>query len=327
MKFTIDSPTKLIISGEHAVVYGAPALAIQTPLYNRIKFEAEKSGEGIIKLKTKYSGKVKKGEWKNGKLSGDKFFVKYGHAAVINAINKIKKINKEIKIEWGDIAAPKGMGNSASIYAGIARGILKVIGKKVSDKKLFEVVQEGEKIMHGKPSGIDAKTVLSKKGAVLFKKTKRRARAKEMKIEFPKNSELLIVDTFPVSKKRSTTKEMVEKFGKINKMNNKKRRERVIKKFEKVLEGIMKELKKNGDAKKLGQLFLQNQKLLTSVSSPEIDNAINIAVKSGAYGGKLSGAGGRGGVCFVICSRRKAGEIKKALEKYGYKIYSKSGVI
>jgi len=75
------------------------------------------------------------------------------------------------------------------------------------------------------------------------------------------------------------------------------------------------------DWKKVGELMNLNQDLLRNlgVSSEKLENLIAASLASGAYGAKLSGAGG--GDCMIaIANRENWGAIEKAIKKAGGEI-------
>jgi len=74
-----------------------------------------------------------------------------------------------------------------------------------------------------------------------------------------------------------------------------------------------------GNFEKLGKLLHQGwlikKKLAPGISNPQIDKMYNLALKAGAWGGKILGAGG-GGFILVMASPKNQSEIKKKLNKY-----------
>ncbi len=75
----------------------------------------------------------------------------------------------------------------------------------------------------------------------------------------------------------------------------------------------------NGDFKKMGELlhqgWLLKKELASTISNPKIDGMYNLALKAGAWGGKILGAGG-GGFLLVMGSPEKHSKIKEVLNKY-----------
>ena len=81
----------------------------------------------------------------------------------------------------------------------------------------------------------------------------------------------------------------------------------------------------NGDwvNKKFGKLMIENHELLNQVGVglQELDELVDIAMKNGALGAKLTGAGG-GGCMIALCPTIKTQEtIKKSMEDSGFHCY------
>ena len=68
--------------------------------------------------------------------------------------------------------------------------------------------------------------------------------------------------------------------------------------------------------KLLGQTWEQKKKFSPMITNPLIDDMYNTAIDVGAYGGKVSGAGG-GGFMYFICQYDKKQAVAKALQKKG----------
>jgi len=177
----VSVPGKVIISGEHSVVYGKPALV--GAINMRIKVNLETGGEKqVIENKHKDLRLVKRAILECRKIVG----------------KKIKgfrlKIESEIPVGWG-------LGSSAALATGIAYVFLKDYPEKVKDK----VIKAVEDYQHGKSSGVDQMIV--KKGGVI-----RYVKGGEVKPYKVRNLiRCLLVDSGePVE----TTGEMVEKVSK-----------------------------------------------------------------------------------------------------------------
>ncbi len=69
----------------------------------------------------------------------------------------------------------------------------------------------------------------------------------------------------------------------------------------------------------LGHTWEQKKKFSAKITNPLIDDMYNAAISAGAYGGKVSGAGG-GGFMYFICQYDKKQAVAKALQKKGGKI-------
>lgn len=162
---------KVILSGEHSVVYGKVALAASINL-------------GVVAKVVGDGNSVDKNE------------------IVIRAIEVAggdSKLGVEIESE---IPVGAGLGSSAAVASAVILSVREYLGSPIKSKKeLFNLVMECEKVAHGKPSGIDAAVVVYG-GLIAFTK----GRPIE-KLAIGKPLELLLVDT---GKPVETTKEMVE---------------------------------------------------------------------------------------------------------------------
>jgi len=66
----------------------------------------------------------------------------------------------------------------------------------------------------------------------------------------------------------------------------------------------------------LGASWMEKKKMANNISNPMIEEIFDVALKNGANGGKVSGAGGGGFIMFVIDPVRKL-DVIKALNKFG----------
>ncbi|MEM7821839.1 MAG: hypothetical protein QXX38_03465, partial [Candidatus Aenigmatarchaeota archaeon] len=201
--------------------------------------------------------------------------------------------------------------------------------KKVpSENELFECGQLVDEIAHGgKPSGIDARTTSRGKPQKFQKSFEPlQFNFEDIDIELPNGSVLIVVDTF--RGERETTAELIEKFARAHNITKKPNeltpleREALFGKYFKVYEKFIKECHKNGDPKILGKAFNENHQLLISVSTPEIEKARKIALKNGAYGAKLTGAGGKGGAVIILAPKEMEKNIIEKLKVNNYSAFS-----
>jgi len=83
---------------------------------------------------------------------------------------------------------------------------------------------------------------------------------------------------------------------------------------------MMKEAILKGELNKIGDIlnfgWENKKKMASGISNPQLDNIYQTAMRAGASGGKISGAGG-GGFMFFYCPRNTRFEVKNALEKLG----------
>ncbi|MBI4399163.1 hypothetical protein HY570_00290 [Candidatus Micrarchaeota archaeon] len=313
-----SSPAKIILCGEHYVVYGAPAVALPVDRRNSVELEVI-GNEGKLLLESDVGKATIYG---NGDFKGEKIleFCK----PIYLKLAGDRKETFRARIIFG--GAPKGMGNSASIASAMAIAFSRYVNSEMTVDKLFEITQIAENVAHGgKASGIDARTVIAGE-AQLFRKTfnPTEFNFKNMKLELPKDTAIVAISTYKDA--REGTSQLIERFAMANKIKKKpeelteKEREELLGSYKSVFNEILNELRIDGNPERLGRLLSKNHELLrnSNVSTEEIDKAIKLAVQNGAYGGKLTGAGGKGGACFALANKKNVDRIVNALNTEGY---------
>lgn len=296
------APGKIILFGEHAVVYGQPAIA--TPVTNvnataRIipNLEAE---PGHVRI-----------EAVDIQLNADLDTLSDDHplaAAVWLTLHEITPNHTPsftLQIS-SSIPMSAGMGSGAAISVAIIRALSAFLGKPLPDSKVSELAFKVEKIHHGTPSGIDNSVVTYQK-PVYFKRDEP---IQMLKINHP--THWLIADTGEktptretVSAVRALQTEDAETYGaifrKIGDLTDRARQALIA-----------------GDLATLGHLMDENQHLLEDlrVSSESLETLIQTARNAGAAGAKLSGSG-RGGNMIALASPEKIRQIETALLEAG----------
>ncbi len=324
MEFSASAPCKAILFGEHYVVYGAPALSIAIEPRNTVKFSDAAGGEAGIAL---LSGAYGKGRvFASGSYSGAPELAIYAEVAKqVFGAGSIPKFSAEFFSSW----KIKGAGASASLCAAFAAGCLKLAGRKPNAEDVFFAAQSGDLLAHGgNASGIDAKTVSYGKPLVFRRSFLPPAfRSSRMNFSLPPDCSLLLVDTNVGRKDR--TADLIARFAKTfgiasppHELPEKKRLE-VQKEYLALWERLQASMK-GADGETLGKFMNENHALLKArgVSSVGMEKAVSSALASGAYGAKLTGAGGEGGAILVLCGKKDAGRVAKALnEASGFSSY------
>ena len=271
---------KVILLGEHAVVYGVPALAVGIDRGARAEAKALEAGPCRLLVRG-WNLAVRENE-ENHDLAR-------AFRALLDAARDDHPALAPCSVEVeADLPPGGGLGCSAAMGVAIARAI----EPAASDDALQERAMAWERVFHGNPSGIDA-AVAARGGCVFFRKGEPLER---VRVRGPLH---LCVGSTGIA---SSTKAMVDAVARLRA----RRPEIVAKSFEGVHT-----LAKNarlaieaGDHFALGRLMDLNQMLLAGlfVSSAEIERLCGLARDAGALGAKLTGAGGGGSVVALVPS-------------------------
>ncbi len=285
--FSGSAVGKVILFGEHFVVYNNHGIVLPLPI--NLTVTITKNPE----MKIFYNGK---------EFNAEKIFE--ASKSIISKFN-IEE-NFLINIE-GNLPAGAGLGWSAAFCVSLTKALAYYSAKKLSEEEIFEFAQEGEKVFHGKPSGIDA-TIATYAEPILFRKTSNGITKEKIKIKEPLY--LLIIN----SKEKGITKEMVEKVRKFKEKNEELFAE-ILKEAEEIaLKG--KEALESGNNEKLISLINRNQELLKQigVSTPKIDMLVEKCLKLGLPAAKITGSGG-GGCIFALCKNKEQFSLAKKFEE------------
>ncbi|MBO1911581.1 mevalonate kinase, partial [Microvirga sp. 3-52] len=140
--------SKLILIGEHAVVYGKPAIALPFPAIEaRATIEELNNYKTILFESPYYSGHYDEIPDRMEGIS----------VCITETLKYLKQKPEGLRISLeSTIPLGRGLGSSAAIAISIVRGLFNYYRQALHDEKLTELVHLAETYAHGNPSGIDA---------------------------------------------------------------------------------------------------------------------------------------------------------------------------
>lgn len=172
----ISVPSKIILFGEHAVVYGTTGVVCAVDLYSKVSITQGTDRTIQISLNAHgYSMPVEQFNQFSENVS--EYGVEYARKQVPQDIHDAiglmyilhigaKTIQPKIRIDALDISITSmvepgsGLGYSASFSAGIAMALAALSNATLSNDEISNIVSVTEKFFHGNPSGIDQSAIL-----------------------------------------------------------------------------------------------------------------------------------------------------------------------
>jgi mevalonate kinase len=299
---TATAPAKIILFGEHAVVYGRPAIAVPVlEVKARAVVRANPgAAPGSIQIHAPALGLI--AEYED---------LPHEHplgAAVrlaLEALNIQHPPGLTLRVT-STIPIAAGMGSGAALSVALMRAFSTFLGRPLPDEQVCELSYQVEKIYHGTPSGIDNTTITY--GRPVFFQRDQPIQTLLVHRSFT----IVIADTGVPSPTAVSVGDVRRAW------------EAETQRYEAFFDAIgslteeARHAIESGNITALGPLMDENQRLLVEigVSSIELDKLVHTARAAGALGAKLSG-GGRGGNMIALADSATADEIERALKKAG----------
>ena len=299
MAYESSASAKTILFGEHAVVYGEPAIAIPLP---DIRTYCELSSNGSeFRVYSENTGQ---------NLTFSELDPESGLKTLLCLLQEefsFQKLPHDTLHIKSDIPIASGLGSGAALSIAVIRAFCAYYGKTLSDEQINDMAYDIEKIYHGTPSGID-NTTIAYEQAIIFTKG---AGIKKLNADLSKMN-LLVID----SGIRSRTIDVVSDV-KANYEENKP----YIKEIGELVNCAVPVLE-DMNFEEIGRLMNENQRLLChiNVSSPELDEFIDYGRNNHALGGKLTGAGRGGNFLILARDKDQAEWLKIQYEKMGLNV-------
>lgn len=302
-----SAPGKIILFGEHAVVYGRPAIAV--PLSQVRAYARAEAGEGdavtlwLPDLGERYTAPR---TWEEVTEATPPLLSAIRFVQAYRGLSELPPLRLTVQ---SAIPIASGLGSGAATAAALIRVLLRYVGDSAENSTVCDLTYAVERRHHGTPSGID-NTVVSYEQPVYFV---RRPVNNQIEPFAVGQSVCLVVGDTGI---RSATKDVVRDV----------RRQWLADPahFEALFDrcGRLARLARlalaTGDLTQLGHLMNENQEVLRamSVSSPALEHLTEAALAAGALGAKLSGAG-RGGNMIALVSAEVIEDVVHALHKAG----------
>lgn len=291
---------KAILLGEHTVVHGTPAIAFPLPTLSVRAIARPATPGAVIEVPDGCFG-----------------FVAGGPDAAQNPASGPRVAVEEALRRWGlseqltdvvmecDIPLARGLGSSAACAGAAVRAVADLHGRTVDPATLYELVQCGEQVAHGKASGIDASAVLAG-GPIRFHAGTATA------LDIGLDAALVIADTgMPGSTQHAVAgvRATLER--------DPRSARRLLARAAELISGAAADLSA-GHAASLGGAMCDFQDLLAElgVSTPHIEALVAAALDAGAHGAKLTGAG-LGGCVLALTDTGDARTVSAALRRAG----------
>jgi mevalonate kinase len=314
---------KVILFGEHAVVYGVPALAVgidRGAWAESRAAEASASASPSSKSTSTTPSAMHVRGWDitvRDDATEESLPLARAFRDVLAATRDGQReagqepVGAVIVEASADLPPGGGLGCSAALGVAVARAL----DPAASPEAIALRVNAWERVFHGNPSGIDA-AVSSQGGCIAFQRFGGKSSIDRVRVPSPMR---LCIGN---SGQGSSTKSMVEAVARMR-----ERRPETTQKAFDAIHTLVKNARlaiEAGDLRAVGQLLDLNQMLLSGlfVSTPEIEQMCATARTAGALGAKLTGAGGGGCVVALVEDGARSEKVLAAWKTEGFDGFS-----
>lgn len=292
---------KAILLGEHAVVYGAPALALPVPQLS-------------VTASAGWSPHASDDP-------GDVSFTMTGSPSrpvVTQASDGLRRLTGEFKAAMGVTDSPhldvildaviphgRGLGSSAACARAVVLALADLFGRDMPERAVFDLVQTAENVAHGRSSGVDAMTV-GAAGPLWFQA----GQVEELSVGC--DGLFIVADSGVVGRTKDAVEQLREGFGR-----QAGAQEKFVRRASELTEEARHALA-DGKPEELGSRLSDYHELLRAagLSTDRIDELVEAALTAGSLGAKITG-GGLGGCMIAMTRPEQAGEVTRKLHEAG----------
>ncbi|MFE6286034.1 mevalonate kinase [Streptomyces sp. NPDC057877] len=292
---------KAILLGEHAVVYGAPALALPIPQLT-VTASAGWSSHGADS-------------------QDDLSYTMTGtpsRALVTQASDGLRRLIAEFRSRTGAAGGPhldvlldsalppgRGLGSSAASSRAIVLALADLFGRELDEDAVFELVQTAENMAHGRASGVDARAV-GAPAPLLFQA----GRVEALRVGW--DGLFIVADSGTAGSTKEAVTLLREGFA-----AHPGAQERFVERASDLTFAARRALA-GGKPEDLGARLTDYHDLMRAagLSTGRIDALVEAALWAGALGAKITG-GGLGGCVIALARPERAREVTRQLHEAG----------
>jgi len=307
LKACASAPGKIILTGEHFVVYGEPALVVAIDRRVTVKV-TERRDEALRVISDMGIA---------GVFEGDSFRVEKGGSDSKNFLEPVRiaaeavmdraGIRRGLDVEvQSTIPVGAGLGSSSAVSVATVASVGRVLGAELTQQDIADLSLAGEKFVHINPSGVDP-AIATYGGLILYKRGEGITR-----LQHTPNLSLVIGNTGQSRNTGNLVRFVRERRDRISIIID------PLIKLAGNLTTRAAEALLEGDINEFGELMDMNHGFLVAigVSNEALDRLVHAARRAGALGAKLTGGGG-GGCMVALCNRETQVQVAEAIRGAG----------
>ncbi|HJG45789.1 mevalonate kinase [Corynebacterium variabile] len=287
---------KIILFGEHSVVYGHPAIAMPLRTLRMIARVEPTDGPGTLSG-LGWTGPITEAPARFSSI------VKAAEVASDFAGHPGAGLNISTESEF---PPERGLGSSAAAAGAVIRAVLDAFDTPATPRELFDLTQEAETVAHGRPSGLDA-VATSAQAPVHFQA------GQATDLEFSPDAWIVIADSGVEGSTRETVGHVRARFEAEPDIIT-----ALLNRLGEITDEVVVDLR-TGDVQGMGARMTEAHGILgqLGVSNTQLDALVTASLGAGALGAKLTG-GGRGGCVIALAATEEDAEnVEKALVDAG----------
>ncbi len=309
MKGFAVAPAKVILTGEHFVVYGTTAIVAAVNIHSKATVSQRSDGTIVVSSSSpRCSVSFTDGycEVLQGRRNTRAMLEPICHVAraTLEHFDKEKQ-GLDIQIDSA-IPVGVGLGSSAAVAVSTIAATAKLLRRGLDRDAIRHLAFKSESMIHNFPSGID-QTISTLGGLIAY-----RRRRPFQRIPLKRTFQVIIGDT----RRTRSTGAMVSKVKTLLAKGRRLKRQ-ILRSAERISRTALTTLQ-HGDMRQFGELMNLNHELLRQVrvSTRELDRLVLAAREAGAFGAKLTGAGG-GGCMIALAPFRYTESVLHAIRDAG----------